>query len=76
MEIKKDPAYEKPRRILGKLPARTANKYCALHDANGYNTETYISLRVLIERFIENEKACLVSRGVEESAESGSGLPT
>jgi hypothetical protein len=50
MEIKKDPAYKKPKRILGKSPARTANRYCAFQVANGHNTETCISLQVLSKK--------------------------
>jgi hypothetical protein len=56
MEVKKDPAYEKLRKIFGKPMARTVNRYCAFHKTNGHNTKTFISLRVLIEKFIENGK--------------------
>jgi hypothetical protein len=57
MEVKKDPSYEKLRKILRKPPTLTANVYCTFHEVNGHNTETCISLRVLIEeKFIENGK--------------------
>jgi hypothetical protein len=56
MEVKRDPSYQKPRPILGKPPTRLVDKYCAFHDYNGHITKGCISLRFLIEKFIENGK--------------------
>jgi hypothetical protein len=56
MEIKKDPDYVRPLKIFKKPPIRTKDKYCAFYEANGYSTEGCISLRLLIEKFIENWK--------------------
>jgi hypothetical protein len=54
--IKKDPAFQRPKPLPGVPPARLANKYCAFHNCNGHLTEQCISLRQLIEKFIENRK--------------------
>jgi hypothetical protein len=56
MELKKDPNYHRPRPILGDPPPRLAHKYCAFHDSYGHLTEQCVSLRQLIEKFIENGK--------------------
>jgi len=52
MEIKKDPMYQKPRKIFEKPPDRMVHKYCAFHDSNGHGTETCAALRTLIKKFI------------------------
>ncbi|XP_062151942.1 uncharacterized protein LOC133860331 [Alnus glutinosa] len=54
--IKMDPMYEKPTEIVGTPNPRTAHRYCAFHESKGHSTETCISLRALIENFIENGK--------------------
>jgi hypothetical protein len=54
--IKRDPMYEKPTEIIGTPNPRTARRYCAFHESKGQSTETYRSLRALIEKFIENGK--------------------
>jgi hypothetical protein len=56
MELKKDPNYQRPRPIPGDPPPRLAHKYCAFHDSYGHLTEQCVSLRQLIEKFIENGK--------------------
>jgi hypothetical protein len=56
MELKKDPNYQRPRPISGNSPPRLAHKYCAFHDSYGHLTEQRVSLRQLIEKFIENGK--------------------
>jgi len=56
MELKKDPNYQKPRPIQGNPPPYLAHKYCAFHDSHGHLTEQCVSLRQLIEKFIENGK--------------------
>jgi hypothetical protein len=56
MEVKWDPIYQKRRPIYRVPPPRPADKYCAFHDCNGHTTEGCISLRPLIEKFIENGK--------------------
>jgi len=54
MEIKRDLMYQKPRPMLPN--PQFANQYCTFHDTTGHRTEACISLRILIERFIENGK--------------------
>jgi hypothetical protein len=56
LEIKRDPTYRKPRPVLANPHSRYADQYCAFHDTTGHRTEACISLRLLIERFIENGK--------------------
>jgi hypothetical protein len=56
LEIKRDPMYRKPRPVLVNPNSPYADQYCAFHDTTGHRTEACISLRLLIERFIENEK--------------------
>jgi hypothetical protein len=56
LEIKRDPMYRKPRLVLVNPNSPYADQYCAFHDTTGNRTEAYISLRILIERFIENGK--------------------
>jgi hypothetical protein len=56
MELKKDPNYQRLRPIPGDPPPRLAHKYCAFHDSYGHLTEQCVSLRQLIEKFIENGK--------------------
>jgi hypothetical protein len=56
LEIKRDPMYRKPRPVLVNPNSPYADQYCALHDTTGHRTEACISLRLLIERFIENGK--------------------
>jgi hypothetical protein len=56
LEIKRDPMYQKPRPILVNPNSPYADQYCAFHDTTGHRTEACISLRILIERFIENGK--------------------
>ncbi|XP_062165055.1 uncharacterized protein LOC133871643 [Alnus glutinosa] len=54
MEIKRDSMYQKPRPMLPN--PQFTDQYCAFHDITGHRTEVCISLRILIERFIENGK--------------------
>jgi hypothetical protein len=56
MEIKRDMMFQKLRPILGQPNSQFTDQYCGFHDATGHRTEAYISLRILIERFIENGK--------------------
>lgn len=56
MEIKKDPDFVRPLKILGNPIERTKDKYYAFHEANDHSTEGCISLRLLIKKFIGNEK--------------------
>jgi len=56
LEIKRDPMYRKPRPVLVNPNSPYADQYCAFHNTTGHRTEAYISLRILIERFIENGK--------------------
>ncbi|XP_062170531.1 uncharacterized protein LOC133876266 [Alnus glutinosa] len=56
MELKKDSNYQRPRPISGDPPPLLAHKYCAFHDSYGHLTEQCVSLRQLIEKFIENGK--------------------
>jgi len=45
IEVKRDPAYQKPRPILRKPPLRTANRYCVFHECNGHSTKGCISIK-------------------------------
>jgi hypothetical protein len=56
MAIENDPAFQRPKPLLGVPPSRLADKYCVFHDCYGHLTEQCISLRQLIENFIENGK--------------------
>jgi len=56
LEIKRDPMYRKPRPVLVNPNSPYADQYCAFHDTTRHRTEACISLRILIERFIENGK--------------------
>lgn len=56
MAIENDPAIQRPKPFPGVPPARLADKYCAFDDCYGHLTEQCISLRQLIEKFIENGK--------------------
>ncbi|XP_062155166.1 uncharacterized protein LOC133863216 [Alnus glutinosa] len=56
LEIKRDPMYRKPRSVLVNPNSPYADQYCVFHDTTGHRTEACISLRLLIERFIENGK--------------------
>lgn len=56
MEIKRDPAYRRPKTILSQPNSQFPDQYSAFHDATGHRTEACISLRILIEHFIENSK--------------------
>jgi hypothetical protein len=48
--------YRKPRPVLVNPNSPYADQYCAFHDTIGHRTEACISLRILIECFIENGK--------------------
>jgi len=48
--------YRKPRTMLVNPNSPHADQYCAFHDTTGHRTEACISLRLLIECFIENGK--------------------
>jgi hypothetical protein len=56
MEIKRDPAFREPQKIPGNPPYRNAGKYCDFHKQAGHYTEGCVTLRLLIEEFIENGK--------------------
>jgi hypothetical protein len=45
MAIEKDPAFPRPKPLLGVPPARLADKYYAFHNCYGHLTEQCISLR-------------------------------
>jgi hypothetical protein len=73
LEIKRDPMYRKPRPVLVNPNSPYADQYCAFHDTTGHRTEACISLRLLIERFIENGKlVCfLVDQRIQQNPEHG-----
>ena len=54
MEIKKDPGFVRPPKIVGEPLLKNQHKYCAYHEANGHTTEGCITLRLLIEKHIGN----------------------
>jgi hypothetical protein len=56
MEIKRDPMYQKPMPVLVNPNSPYADQYYAFHDNTRHSTEACITLRILIERFIENGK--------------------
>lgn len=57
MEIKKDPQYERPYPLHNKYAKEeNRHKFCTFHDPRGHVTEECRNLRVLIEKFIKNEK--------------------
>jgi hypothetical protein len=57
MEIKKDPMYQRPYPLHNKnVREENRNKFCAFHDARGHVIEECRHLRILIEKFIKNEK--------------------
>jgi hypothetical protein len=56
LEIKRDPMYRKPWPVLVNPNSPYADQYCASHDTTGHRTEACISLKILIEHFIENGK--------------------
>jgi hypothetical protein len=56
VEVKRDPDYELPPKILLEPLDKNKDKYCAYHDAVGHLIEGCISLRLLIEKFISNKK--------------------
>ncbi|XP_062167107.1 uncharacterized protein LOC133873417 [Alnus glutinosa] len=65
--------YRKPRPVLANPHSRYADQYCAFHDTTGHRTEACISLRLLIERFIENGKLVhfLADQRVRQDPEHG-----
>ncbi|XP_062177089.1 uncharacterized protein LOC133882022 [Alnus glutinosa] len=73
LEIKRDPTYRKPRPVLANPHSRYADQYCAFHDTTGHRTEACISLRLLIERFIENGKLVrfLADQRIQQNPEHG-----
>jgi len=56
MVIENDPAFQRSKSLPGVPLARLADKYCAFHNCYGHLIEQCISLRQLIEKFIENGK--------------------
>jgi len=56
MEVRKDPDYVCPQTITREPSKRNKDKYCAYHDVMGHHTEGCVSLWLMIERFIRNEK--------------------
>jgi len=54
--VKADSMYEKPQEITSTPHPRTAHWYCGFHESKRHRTETCRSLRILIEKFIENGK--------------------
>jgi hypothetical protein len=56
MAIENDPAFQRPKPLPGVPPTHLAYKYSAFHGCFGHHTEQCISLRQLIEKFIENGK--------------------
>ncbi|XP_059439812.1 uncharacterized protein LOC132172342 [Corylus avellana] len=56
MEVKKDPEFVRPPKILGSPPEKNKDRYCDFHEARGHYTEGCIALRLLIEKLIKNGK--------------------
>jgi hypothetical protein len=56
MEVRRNPDYVRPHKIMEEPLERNNDKYCAFHEANGHLTEGCIALRLMIERFIRNGK--------------------
>jgi hypothetical protein len=56
MEIKRDPAFREPQKIPGNPPYRNAGKHCDFHKQADHYTEGCVTLRLLIEEFIKNDK--------------------
>jgi superfamily I DNA and/or RNA helicase len=56
MEIKKDPKFHRPSKILSNTPPHNKDKYCDFHKAAGHYTEGCIALRLLIKKFVKNWK--------------------
>jgi len=56
MEIKKDPAFREPQKIPGNPPYKNAGKYCDFHKQVGHYTKGCVTLKLLIEEFIKNDK--------------------
>jgi hypothetical protein len=56
MEIKRDPAFREPQKIPSNPPYRNADKYCDFYKQAGHYTEGCVTLRLLIEEFIKNDK--------------------
>jgi hypothetical protein len=52
----KDPDFHQPSKILGNPPPHNKEKNCDFHKTPSYHTERCIALRLLIEKFIKNEK--------------------
>jgi hypothetical protein len=56
MEIKRDPTFWEPQKIPSNPLYRNADKYCDFHKQVGHHTEGCITIRLLIEEFIKNDK--------------------
>jgi hypothetical protein len=56
MEVKRNPYYELPPKILLEPLKKNKDKYCTYDDAVGHLTDGCIALRLLIEKFISNGK--------------------
>jgi tRNA1(Val) A37 N6-methylase TrmN6 len=56
MELKKDLVFWKTQKIPGNPPYKNAGKYCNFHKQAGHYTEGCVTLRLLIEEFIKNDK--------------------
>ena len=56
MEIKGDPEFWEPPKILGVPMNQNSSKYCKFHEANDHYIEGYLALRQRIEKFIKNGK--------------------
>jgi hypothetical protein len=56
MEVKRDPEFVRPLKILGNPPEKNKDRYCDFHEARGHYTEECIALRHLIEKFVKNGK--------------------
>jgi hypothetical protein len=56
MEIKRDMEFCPLPKIPGNLPQKNEGKYCDVHEQRGHYTEGCITLRLLIEELIGNDK--------------------
>jgi hypothetical protein len=56
MEIKRDPEFHLPPKIPGNPHQKNERKYCDFHYQRGHYTEGSITLKLLIEELIKNNK--------------------
>jgi hypothetical protein len=56
VEIKRDLAFRRPPKIHGNPPPKNEGKYCDFHEQADHYIEGCITLRLLIEELIKNDK--------------------